>query len=108
MNIKSLIDLIALGSGLIGAMLGAYSSIRKRQKEDRKNEAILDNEIFQHRIDAVNQSKMVQDIAIELERTYLEKVKENVGLLEEELSRTKHLLAEIIRKGEENGRDVAE
>jgi len=92
MNSKWL-EMISLGGGLVVALFGAFMSIRQRQREDKNNEAKAG-------VDAVAQSKMVQDIAIDLQNTYLQRVQDNVSLLEAELIRTKRRLSEALGEKE--------
>jgi len=87
------LELISLGGGLVVALFGVFMSIRQRQREDKANEAKAG-------VDAVAQSKMVQDIAIDLQNTYLQRVQDNVSLLEAELIRTKRRLAEVLGEKE--------
>ena len=86
---NNLIETVTLGGGLIVALFGVWTSIRSRQRDDKKAEAAAG-------IEAVQNSKLVQDIAINLQDTYLQRVQANVELLETELARTKKRLAEAL------------
>lgn len=85
----NLVEYISVGSGLVIALVGAFTSIRSRKREDK----IAEDKAG---LEAVQTSKMVQDIAIQTQNTYLQRVQDNVALLEAELVRTKRRLQECL------------